>query len=196
MLEDAPAEHDEHGYGTSGAADTPTMYVMVGLPAAGKTTVARRIEMDRRALRFTPDEWMIPLFGESMANGKRNVLEGGFIATAMRALRLGFDVVLDFGVWAKDERTALRCLAATAGASCALVYLPISKAEQQRRIDRRFASNPESTFPITRADLDDYRKLFQIPTEEELMGRSCDAPPSGFACWPDWIAVWWPTSLD
>ena len=83
----------------------PRLYVMVGLPAAGKTTLARRIEIEHRALRFTPDEWMIPLFGESMANGKRNVLEGRFIATALSALRLGVNVVLDFGVWAKDERT-------------------------------------------------------------------------------------------
>lgn len=63
----------------------PKLYVMVGLPAAGKTTLARRIEIEYRALRFTPDEWMIPLFGESMANGKRNVLEGRFIATALSA---------------------------------------------------------------------------------------------------------------
>ena len=154
------AERHEPEHETLAVAEgRPTMYVMVGLPAAGKTTVARRIEIDRRALRFTPDEWMIPLFGESMANGRRNVLEGRFIATAMSALRLGFNVVLDFGVWAKDERTALRWLASMAGASCTLVYLPIS------------------------AD------------EEELTGRSWDAPPSGFDSWLAWIAVWWPTSL-
>ena len=63
------------------------LYVMVGLPAAGKTTSARRLEVERRALRFTPDDWMNPLFGESMADGKRNVLEGRMIATALSALR-------------------------------------------------------------------------------------------------------------
>jgi predicted kinase len=189
-------ERDGPDHGTEAVADgRPTMYVMVGLPAAGKTTMARRIEIDRRALRFTPDEWMIPLFGESMASGRRNVLEGRFIATAMRALRLGFNVVLDFGVWARDERTALRWLASMAGANCALVYLPISEAEQQSRVDQRFAATPESTFPITRGDLDIYRRIFQIPNDEELTGRSWDAPPSGFDSWPAWIAVWWPTSL-
>lgn len=174
----------------------PTLYVMVGLPAAGKTTLARRIEIECRALRFTPDEWMIPLFGESMANGKRRVLEGRFVATALSALRLGFDVVLDFGVWAKDERTALRWLASTVGAECELVYVAIGEAEQRNRADRRATTTPESTFAMTQSDLDEWRTIFQPPGEEELSGNSLDPPPSGFDSWRAWIADWWPTSLS
>lgn len=168
---------------------------MVGLPAAGKTTLARRIEIEHRALRFTPDEWMIPLFGESMANGKRNVLEGRFIATALSALRLGFDVVLDFGVWARDERTAIRWLASTVGADCELVYVAIGEAEQRDRVDQRAATAPESTFPMTRSDLDAWRSAFQPPGEDELSGSALDPPPAGFDGWRAWVAEWWPTSL-
>ena len=174
----------------------PRLYVMVGLPAAGKTNLARRIEIEHRALRFTPDEWMIPLFGESMADGKRNVLEGRFIATALRALRLGFNVVLDFGVWAKDERTALRWLASTAGGECELVYVAIDEVEQRDRVDRRFARAPESTFPMTPSDLDEYRAIFQPPDEEELGGNRLDPPPSGFDSWRAWVSAWWPTSFS
>jgi predicted kinase len=172
------------------------LFVMVGLPAAGKTTRARRIEQERRALRFTPDEWMIPLFGDSMADGKRNVLEGRFIATALSALRLGFDVVLDFGVWARDERTALRWLASTVGAECELVYLPIDESEQRLRVDRRSATAPGSTFPMTQADLDHWRTVFQPPDDAELARNDLDPPPSGFDSWRDWVTAWWPTALD
>ena len=51
------------------------MLLMVGLPGAGKTTRARELAAANRALRLTPDHWMIPLFGEPMADGKRFVLE-------------------------------------------------------------------------------------------------------------------------
>jgi predicted kinase len=174
----------------------PTMYVMVGLPAAGKTTLARRIEIEHQALRLTPDEWMIPLFGDSMAGGKRNVLEGRFLATALRVLRLGFNVVLDFGVWARDERTSLRWLASTVGAKCELVYLAIGQAEQRDRINQRFATAPQTTFPIRPSDLDEFRTIFQPPSEEELSGNTLDPPPPGFESWRAWVIAWWPTSLD
>ena len=51
-----------------------TMLLMVGLPGAGKTTRAKELAAAHRALRLTPDEWMIPLFGESNPDGKRDVL--------------------------------------------------------------------------------------------------------------------------
>lgn len=74
---------------------------MVGLPASGKTTRAKQLEEERQALRSTPDEWMIPLFNDNDADGKRNVLEGRLIWLALGALDHGIDVILDFGVWSK-----------------------------------------------------------------------------------------------
>jgi predicted kinase len=64
-----------------------TLVLMVGLPGAGKTTRASELAATHRALRLTPDQWMIPLFGESMAGGKRWVLEGRLISVALQALR-------------------------------------------------------------------------------------------------------------
>ena len=40
-----------------------TLVLIVGLPGAGKTTQAKRLAAQRHAIRLTPDEWMIPLFG-------------------------------------------------------------------------------------------------------------------------------------
>jgi predicted kinase len=177
----------------SGAA--PTLFVMVGLPATGKTTRARQIEDERRALRLTPDEWMIPLFNDNDAGGKRNVLEGRLIWLALRALRQGVDVVLDFGVWGRDERTALRALAAEAGASCVLVYLEADDGQQRRRRDRRAAEEPATTFHVSDADLDEYRRRFAAPDEAELSGGALDAPPAGHASWSSWASQWWPTSI-
>ena len=43
--------------------ETPTLHLTVGLPGVGKTTLARKIAHEDKAVRFSPDEWMIPLFG-------------------------------------------------------------------------------------------------------------------------------------
>jgi hypothetical protein len=74
---------------------------MVGLPSAGKTSRARELASTWNALRLTPDEWMIPLFGHELPEGKRNVLEGRLIWLALSALRIGVNV--DFGVWAMSS---------------------------------------------------------------------------------------------
>ena len=41
----------------------PTLFLTVGLPCTGKTTAARRIEIEQRALRLTKDEWVKALYG-------------------------------------------------------------------------------------------------------------------------------------
>jgi hypothetical protein len=60
---------------------------MAGLPGAGKTMRAQSLAAERAALRPSPDDWMIPLFGEPEAGGKRDVLEGRLIWLALEAPR-------------------------------------------------------------------------------------------------------------
>jgi predicted kinase len=166
---------------------------MVGLPAAGKTTRARELAAQHRALRLTPDAWMIPLFGESDANGKRDVLEGRLVWLALEALRLGTSVVLDFGLWARDERSALRWLARSEGASCQVVYLPVDRETQLARISHRQASTPDQTFPISEAETDRWREMFEVPDTAELNDGKLPDQPAGWSGWLEWAAARWPS---
>jgi len=172
------------------------MFVLVGLPAAGKTRRARELASEWSALRLTPDEWMIPLFGREQPEGKRNVLEGRLIWLALSALRAGVNVVLDFGVWSKVERSALRALAASVGAASELVYLQVHEADQLRRIAARSLTDGASTFDMTAADLQRWRQIFEPPDATELTATDSGPPPAGFNSWEAWVAQWWPTSLD
>jgi predicted kinase len=166
---------------------------MVGLPGAGKTTKAKELAAAHRALRLTPDEWMIPLFGESMAGGKRDVLEGRLISVALQALRLGTSVVLDFGLWGRDERSALRWLATSVGASCQVIYLPIDTDVQRARIAHRQATASHTTFPMAEGDIARWRKQFQVPDAAELRGGKIPSPPPGWQGWSEWAADRWPS---
>jgi predicted kinase len=175
---------------------TPTMFLMVGLPGAGKTTRAMELAAAHPALRLTPDHWMILLFGDSMADGKRFALEGRLISVALRALGLGMSVVLDFGLWGRDERSALRWLARSARAFCEVVYVPVDKEVQLARIAHREATAPHQTFPMSEANVDQWREQFQAPDAAELGGGEIPDPPAGWPGWGDWAADHWPSCTD
>ncbi len=170
-----------------------TLLLMVGLPGAGKTARATELAAAYAALLLSPDAWMIPLFGEPQAGRKRDVLEGRLIWLALQALRLGTSVVLDFGFWARDERSALRWLAWSAGASSQVVYLPVDRATQLARIQRRQARAPEQAFAVTQAEVDGWRARFEAPDIAELAGTDPPEPPAGWPGWPEWAADRWPS---
>jgi predicted kinase len=181
---------------TSDHQPVASLFLMVGLPGAGKTTKARELAAMHQALRLTPDHWMIPLFGDNMAGGKRFVLEGRLISVALQALRLGISVVLDFGLWSRDERSALRWLARANNAACQVVYLPVAKDLQLSRIARRQETAPHETFPMTEADVDQWRKQFQVPDAAELEGGKIPDPPPDWSGWPEWAAAQWPSCVQ
>lgn len=174
----------------------PTLMLTVGLPATGKTTTARRLEAERGALRLTKDEWIKALFGEANPPSASDVIEGRLVDVALRVLALGVDVVLDFGLWGRDERSCLRHAAREVGAEVELVYLSLDAAEQRRRVDERQRLEPGTTWPMSDAELAAWAAQFEVPTSGELDGTEpLDEPPAGFATWANWRRHRWPSSV-
>jgi predicted kinase len=170
-----------------------TLFLTVGLPGAGKTTWAKEFAAAHRMLRITTDDWMIPLFDGVQPAGKRDILEGLLVSVTLQALRIRTSVVLDSGLWSRDERSALRWLARASGAECQVVYLPVARETQLARVAHRQAATPHQTFPMTEADLDQWRRQFQEPDAAELEGSDIPGPPAGWRSWPEWAADRWPS---
>ena len=148
------------------------LHLIVGLPGAGKTTLARRLERELPALRLTPDDWIGTLYGEPLAPGQldavRDPVESVQWAVAERALTLGLHVVLDFGFWTRGEREGFRARAATLGAGSRVHPLVLPIEELWARLERRNAALPTHTFPISREQLETWWPLFEPPTADEL----------------------------
>lgn len=145
------------------------MVLIVGLPGAGKTSWARRLEQERKAIRLTPDEWMDALFDSSELDGRRWVLESEMLwGVAARALELGVDVILDYGCWSEEERDLFRTRAQQLGASAEIVVLDLPVEVLWERLEKRNVDLPAATFQVTREELYEWSAAFEVPTAEEV----------------------------
>jgi predicted kinase len=162
-----------------------TLFITCGVPGSGKTTLATRLEAEERAVRLTGDEWLHALYPSESDDGRdaqgplaqrltwvrahRPLVERLQWALALRALALGVNVVLDWGLWTRAERDRYRTEAQEQGARVVLCVLePLSRDELLRRLNARNAALPAGTFRIDEALLDYGLSSFEPPTSAEL----------------------------
>lgn len=152
-----------------------TLHLMVGLPCAGKTTLARQLEQTHAALRLTPDEWQTRLFGQDVDeaghDARHSLIEDMLWDIAARVLTLGVDVILDFGFWARVEREDYRGRAARLGANSEVHFLDVPGALLLERLARRNEQLSDGAAYIPTEKLEGWIPFFQPPTPDELAPR-------------------------
>jgi predicted kinase len=140
---------------------------------------------------------MKALYGRDNPASASDVIEGRLIQIGTRALELGTNVVIDFGLWTRAERSALRQAAADVGATVVICYFELTPAEQRKRLDQRLAEAPDETWPISEQELSEWSSKIEVPTSAELDGSEpIGDPPSGFETWREWTAHRWPPSVS
>ena len=153
-----------------------TLHLMVGLPCSGKTTRAQQLEHARAALRLTLDAWHIRLFGQDAADpehdARHRLIEALLWNIARRALELGTHVILDYGLWAREEREDYRSRAKQLGASSEVHYLDVPEDELLRRLAQRNLRPSQESFLISLEAMKPWIAFFQKPTPDELERRA------------------------
>ena len=119
------------------------IHALHGFLGSGKTTLARRLEAELPAMRFSSDEWMVALYGQdppaALFDGYRLRVRGLMRQHWTRALALGLPVVLDEGLWTRRERDELRAQAAQLGVPLILYALNTPEGVARERLRRRNA---------------------------------------------------------
>ncbi len=149
-----------------------TLHLMCGMAGAGKTTLAKQIEAETSAIRFSPDEWIGKLLADPLDRQENERLRDPVEALqwdlAQRLLSSGLDVILENGFWGKGEREDYRDTARKLGAKVQLHYLDVPENELWRRIETRNKNLPAGTFTVTQDELREWLTWFHKPDAEEL----------------------------
>jgi len=142
----------------------PRLIIVCGLPASGKTTLARALASRLGAVRLSPDEWMDALSISLYDEEKRGKIEALQWKFGQELLALGLTVIIEWGTWGRSERDTLRLGGRALGAAVELHYLSAPVDVLFERIQRRGRENP----PIQRDALSQWFEMFQAPTPEEM----------------------------
>jgi predicted kinase len=143
------------------------LVLMCGIAGSGKSTYARRLEVDGW-VRFSID-------AEAWERGLREVPLPEHAAAEIRAdqrlrieaaLRAGQDVVVDYSFWSRAQRDDYRALGRACGAGVEVVHLDVPAAELRRRLALRRTAHPDD-FVVPPEVLDQYVAGFQRPGPDE-----------------------------
>ena len=114
--------------------------LVVGCTGAGKTTYARTLADERGAIRFSIDEWMMPLFGPDIPEPMRfdwmmervNRCEAMIFAMTQQVAARGLPVVLDLGFTKAAHRDKFRALCGEAGLSVSVHFVDVLRETRWR----------------------------------------------------------------
>lgn len=84
----------------------PTIHLMVGFMGFGKTTIAKELEKELSAVRFTHDEIMLERYGRNPDDfqTKYKIVDHEIRKKTAEYVCKGQDVILDYGFWTHEKR--------------------------------------------------------------------------------------------
>ena len=164
-------------------AQLPTVYLLCGKFAAGKTTLARRLATRPATLLISEDHWTSHLFADHL----RTIDDYGRYSARLRAamgphivdvLQHGLSVVLDFPANTVRLRSWMRSLIDQSGAAHEFHLLDVPDVICKERLRERNAGG-EHPFQVSEAEYDLFTSYFAPPAPSEGFKVITHGPEGG-----------------
>lgn len=149
----------------------PTLYLLCGKIAAGKSTLARQLVARPSTLLISEDHWTSTLYPGEL----KTIDDYARLSARLRAamtphivdiLRQDLSVVLDFAANTRRQRSWMRSLIDTAGVPHELHFMDLPDESCKRRLRQRNAGG-EHQFQVSDAEFDQFAAHFVAPAADE-----------------------------
>ena len=151
-----------------------TVYLICGKLCCGKSTYAKKLKRNHKAVVLSVDEIMLAVFGlyagekhdEYAANVRTYLFE-----KSLELIQTGVSVILDWGFWTKAARYEAKAFYRSRNIECELYYLDISDEVWQARINQRNRSimaGETTAYIVDSALAAKFEAKFELPAKEEV----------------------------
>jgi predicted kinase len=150
---------------------SPTLHILCGKIASGKSTLAARLACADRTILIAEDAWLKALFPDGLRTGADYLRCSERLRSAMgphvaSLLTAGQSVVLDFPANTRDQRAWMRGILDVTGASHRLHLLEAPDDVCLARLRRR-NERGDHPFAVTEAQFRRFTSHFVEPVPEE-----------------------------
>jgi predicted kinase len=153
----------------------PTLHLISGLPASGKTTYSLELAERVSGVLFCLDRWLITVFGKySLAEVGQEEHTRRVLACreliwegASQLLKRSVDVILDDGFFYREHRMMHVGFANGVGAQTRIHHIDTPLDVVRERLARRNADLPRYNFHIDPATLEGFLDMFEPPSNDE-----------------------------
>jgi predicted kinase len=149
-----------------------TLHLLCGLPGAGKTTLAKKLEQAPATVRLTPDDWLGRILtapvDKSVLDRLREPVEALQWELAEKLLRMEINVILDWGFWTREKRVWYRREASLLGVRVITHFLDAAPEELVRRLAIRNENLSVGTFHVSEAELRGWLPHYETPADDEI----------------------------
>ena len=146
----------------------PDIYLMCGFSGFGKTTLAKKLERELPACRFTHDELMCKRYGRTPDNfrEKYEITDAYIMEKTRREIRAGRSVIWDYGFWDKKTRALYYRRARELTKNVCFLALSCDMEVARRRVLERSRKDEKALF-IDENCFADLLKQYQPLTADE-----------------------------
>jgi predicted kinase len=150
----------------------PTLHFFCGKMAAGKSTLAKRLAKESRAILLVEDEWLAKLYPDEIIDIPSYIKYSHRLKEAITGhvnflLSGEISVVLDFPANTIEQRRWFKLLIETSTVHHELHFVDATNDVCKRQLKERSKDKPDGAAFTSEAEFDAITKYFQAPSHEE-----------------------------
>lgn len=149
-----------------------TLVFFSGKMGAGKSTKAKEIALERKAVLLSEDEWLEALYPHKIRSLEDYIkyssrLKPQIMKLVQSTLVAGTDVVMDFPANTTSQRDWFREIFSEVNAPHSLIFIDVTNEVCLKQIEKRRVAQPERAATDTVEMFEQVTKYFVEPTPEE-----------------------------